>query len=69
MTAPTPPQNVRVVLDDGQVLAVECRYHGIDHRGLHLWTTVTPEIPLDRIRAIEADVVPARTGIAIGVQL
>lgn len=38
-----PPRNVRLALDTGQVVSVECRYIGRDEEGMHGWQVIVPE--------------------------
>lgn len=58
-----PPRNVRIVLLDGQEVAVELAYRGRDARGDHLWvSTGTFPHPL---AGIHADMIPAHTAIIV----
>jgi hypothetical protein len=54
--------NVRVVLDDGQEVAVELAYVGRARDGTHAWESTEIFPPL---RAVLADMVPAHTSVVI----
>jgi hypothetical protein len=59
------PQNVRVELRDGRLIPCELVYEGVDG-DVHRWVAVTP-VPLEDVVGVQADVIPAKTSIAIGV--
>ncbi len=59
---PVPPENVQVVLRNGQEIPVECVYAGIQD-GVHMWEAVYP-MP-DAVVRLSIDMLPARTGIRV----
>lgn len=64
MTAPAPPEGVRIVLRDGTEVPCEVYYLGPDQHGIHLWM-VTAAVPFDQIAQIRCEVFPARTAFVL----
>lgn len=62
---PQPPENVRVVLDDGREIPVECVYAGV-RDGLHEWVAVhrTAGEPA----SLRIGVLPPRSTIRVGFE-
>ena len=63
VSQPVPPEDVRVVLDDGREIPVELIYIGRDTDGTHQWVTVAPVG--GRPVEIRVDMMPAQTRIMI----
>lgn len=63
-SGPEPPQNVRLLLPDGTVIPLECRYLGL-RDGLHVWTTVGTALFSTPGAALLADMLPGRTSIRV----
>lgn len=64
---PSPPVNVRLDLTDGRIIPVECRYTGLDKRGMHCWEIVTEVEPM-LVKGMLIDVFPARSSIVFPMQ-
>jgi hypothetical protein len=64
MSEPVPPEDVRVVMDDGRVIPIECVYVGY-RAGLHVWAAVW-NLPEDPVR-VQIGMMPARTMVVAGV--
>lgn len=60
---PAIPVGVRVRLDDGSEVPCECVYDGY-RDGMHVWTA-TLTVPAQRVVALLADELPAKTTIQI----
>lgn len=63
---PPAPENVRIVLPDGEVIPVEVFYNGRNVDGLHEWVATVP-IPIWVGCSIKADAVPPYTSILAAV--
>jgi len=57
-----PPLDVRIEIDGGGVIPVQCRYVG-DERGIAIWEVV--DVPSVAIVSIRIGTLPARTAIRI----
>lgn len=62
--APTPPENVRVVLDDDTEVPLDCVYDGLDE-DVHRWLIPVPDDCWGRVTDVKIDVFPARTGVRL----
>ena len=60
---PTPPENVRLILDDGTEFGCEVYFHGRDRAGNAQWmvTSVVPE----GVRQVRVGVLPPRSAIVL----
>jgi hypothetical protein len=64
MEGPEPPVNVRLVLHNGQEVAVDCVYEGQNAQGMHRWTVIPPPRFDGLLSSIRVDAWPARTSIS-----
>lgn len=62
-----PPQNVRVLMRDGEQVPAELVYMGRQPDGIHLWSTVHSYCVGD-VAGIDADMIPAHTGIRLNMR-
>jgi hypothetical protein len=63
-----PPENVRIIYPDGQVVPVECVYQGWDTtEGVHEWVAVCP-VRLEWGMRVCYDVLPARTSVTVAAR-
>lgn len=63
------PQGVRLVLPDGTEFPLELTHRGLDTNGIDIWQATVP-VSLSGLLAgaeVRAAVLPARTGIAVGL--
>jgi len=61
-----PPENVRLVHEDGSVVPIECRYIGRAHDGTQMWIATAPVglVP-GECWSLRVDMIPPKTSIAI----
>jgi hypothetical protein len=62
---PPMPENVRLVLKNRTVLAVDCVYEGPDEQGVHMWAVRVPAHVLDQVVRLMVDALPGRTGVHV----
>lgn len=66
--APRPPENVRIMFDDGTVIPVECTYRGRED-GHDVWRAVMPvDVTGHPVFWVQADVLPARSTVEVAFQ-
>ena len=60
---PAPPENLRAIMADGRVIALECVYAGRSSEGLHRWVLTRPlgDTPVE----VLCDLLPGRTEIIL----
>lgn len=61
---PPAPQNVRVELDDGQVIPCELAYEGVAE-GVHRWVATAPVALRGRGWTLHIDALPAHTSVGV----
>lgn len=62
---PPAPVNVRLVLDDGEEVAVECVYLYKDAEGVHLWEVIMPDRAHGHLSGLKAEALPGKTSVAV----
>lgn len=65
--SPRPPVNVRLVLHDGTVLAVDCRYVGIED-DLHTWEVIEDRLGPITVVKVLVDELPGRTTLRLPIR-
>lgn len=61
---PEAPRGVRVVLDDGTEVPVECVYFGRQSNRRHLWVVITP-LSFHRAVRLNIEHLPSRTDVGM----
>ena len=63
---PPAPQDVRLILDDGEVVAVDCAYAYKDAEGVHIWEVINmPERAHGHLRGLRISALPEMTSVAV----
>jgi len=62
---PPMPENIRLLLKDGTVLAVDSVYEGLDEDGVHMWAVQVPATVLAQVRRLMVDALPGHTGLRV----
>lgn len=63
---PLPPENVRIVLEDGSEVSADCVFVGIED-GVAVWELIV-HVNAGRVAQIKVDVLPAKTAIRFPLQ-